>query len=53
MYGLNQDKDGREKQIGVLRINELVKREGGFDTSFIVTVLQRLELGRPFLGSYY
>jgi hypothetical protein len=53
MYGLNQDKDGREKQIGVLRINELVKREGGFDTSSIVTVLQRLELGRPFLGSYY
>lgn len=52
MYGLNQGVDGREKKIGVLRINEIIKREGGFDIGQQVHVLQRLEIGRPYLGSY-
>ena len=52
MYGLNQDPHGREKRIGLMRVNELVIREGDFDSSQTVTVLQRLNLGRPFLGSY-
>jgi hypothetical protein len=52
MYGLNQDVDGREKKIGILRINEIIKREGSFDIGEQVHVLQRLEIGRPFLGSY-
>jgi hypothetical protein len=53
MYGLNQDSKGREKEIGVLRINKIVVREGDFHSSQEVNVLQRLEIGRPFLGSYY
>ena len=52
MYGLNQDAAGREKKIGLLRINELIKREGGYDIGQQVHVLQRLEIGRPYLGSY-
>lgn len=50
MYGLNQT--DREKKIGVMRINEVVLREGAFDIKSVVHVLQRLEMGRPFLGSY-
>ena len=53
MYGLNQDKDGREKEIGIMRVNRIVLREGDFHTSQEVHVLQRLEMGRPFLGSYF
>ena len=52
MYGLNQDKDGREKNIGLMRINEIVLREGDYNTSKTVTVLQNLRRGRPFLGSF-
>lgn len=54
MYGLNQDKEGvsREKKLGLMRINELVIREGDFDTVSSVTVIQHLKLGRPFVGSY-
>lgn len=54
MYGLNQDKESisREKKIGLLRINELVVREGDFDSASQVTVLQNLNIGRPYLGSF-
>ena len=51
-FGLNQDKNGREKKIGLLRINELIAREGRFDAASTVTVLQSLDQGRPFIGSY-
>lgn len=50
MYGLNQTDD--EKKIGIMRINELVIREGDFDRINQIKVLQRLQTGRPFLGSY-
>ncbi len=53
MYGLNQDVLGREKEIGLMRINKIVIREGDFHHTQEVTVLQRLEIGRPFLGSFY
>ena len=53
MYGLNQDPQGNEKKIGVMRINELVIREGGCDTINVVYVLQNLRRGLPVLGSYY
>jgi len=52
-YGLNQDKEGNEKRIGIMRINELVLREGDFDSSRPVRVLQKLSIGRPFLTSYF
>ena len=54
MYGINQDKENesREKKLGIVRINELVVREGDFDMVSSVTVLQNLNIGRPFLGSY-
>ena len=53
MYGLNQDQEGREKEIGVMRVNRIVLREGDFHSSQEVHVLQQLKMGRPFLGSYY
>lgn len=52
MYGMNQDPQGREKKIGVLRINELVVREGEFSSGHDVTILQDLSTGRPFLESF-
>jgi hypothetical protein len=51
-FGLNQDKEGIEKGIGILRINKIIIREGDFHESQEVSVLQRLEIGRPNLGSY-
>ena len=52
-YGLNQDKFGREKQIGILRINELLLREGDFGVGNQVFILQNLGRGKAFLGSYF
>ena len=52
MFGLNQDKRGREKKIGMMRINQLVAREGEFDNTKTVSVLQNLTLGQPFLDSF-
>lgn len=53
MYGLNQDKIGREKELGIMRINKIIIREGDFHNSQEVYVLQRLQMGRPFLGSFF
>jgi hypothetical protein len=50
MYGMNQDPE--EKRLGIMRFNELVVREGDFDRTNQIRVLQRLQMGRPFLGSY-
>lgn len=52
-YGLNQDKDGREKKLNMMRINELVVREDDFDIQRQVVVLQKLSIGRPVLTSYW
>lgn len=52
MFGLNQDKDGREKKLGVLRLNELVIREGEFSSSNEIVVLQYLRGGRAYVGSF-
>ena len=53
MYGLNQDQYGRETDIGIMRINEIVKRTGASSTTREVKVLQNLSRGRPFLTSYW
>lgn len=52
MYGLNQDKKGREKEIGIMRINEIVIREDAFLNSNEVYVLQNLKRGQPCLSSF-
>lgn len=52
MYGLNQDADFREKGLGIMRINKLVVREDAFDNLDEVKILQHLQLGRPYLGSF-
>jgi len=52
MYGMNQDKSGREKKLGVLRINELLVREGDSNHK-VVYVLQDLKRGRPVITSYF
>ncbi len=53
MYGLNQDPQVREKKLGILRINEIVVREGEFSNDREVWVLQDLAIGRPFLESFF
>jgi hypothetical protein len=53
MYGLNQDPDGKEKKKGVLRINKIVVREEDFHVTDEVCILQNLNIGKPFLGSYF
>lgn len=53
MYGLNQDPDGKEKKIGITRINEIVIREGEFFNDNEVTILQNLRQGRPFKQSFF
>lgn len=52
-FGLNRDPTGREKQLGILRINELVVREDEFESSRQAKVLQRLQIGRPIEGSFF
>ena len=52
MYGMNQDPQGREKRLGILRLNEMVVREGEFSNDNEVTILQDLRSGRPVLESY-
>lgn len=50
MYGLNQNDD--EKKIGIMRLNKLVVREDDYVFTDQIKILQRLQIGRPFLGSY-
>jgi hypothetical protein len=52
IYGLSQDKHGREKMIGILRINEIGNREGD-ESGKQVCVLQSLRTGKPYLTSYF
>lgn len=51
MYGLNQLPE--EKKLGILRLNELVVRDDVFDSTKEVKILQCLQQGRPFIGSYF
>lgn len=51
MYGLNQTFE--EKRIGVMRVNPLLIRDGDFSADRPITILQRLQIGRPVLGSYW
>lgn len=50
MYGLNQNDN--EKKIGIMRLNALVVREDDFSITSQIRILQRLQIGRPFLGSF-
>ena len=50
-YSLNQTDE--EKKIGILRIGELVVRESEFDRTRQIKVLQCLQRGRPFIGSFF
>lgn len=52
-YGLNQDPKGREKSLGLLRINQLILREDDFDCTNVCYILQNLRRGQPILSSYF
>ena len=49
LFGLNMQPN--EKKRGLLRINSILNREE--EGNEIVTVLHRLQIGRPILGSYF
>ncbi len=53
MAGLNRDPSGYEKELGLMRINDLVAREGEFNNARQVYVIQNLSRGRPVLGSFW
>ena len=48
-FGLNQTDE--EAELGLFRINQLIVRSGKRGKKY-ATICQRLEMGRPFLGSY-
>jgi len=52
MYGLSQDSKKREKRLGILRVNELLVRDGGLSNLNQVYVLQSLKQGKAFLTSF-
>jgi hypothetical protein len=52
IYGMSQTADKREKHLGILRINEILLREGE-DSDRQVYVLQSLRTGKPYLTSYF
>lgn len=49
--GLNQTPE--EKRLGIIRINSLLARESDMASDRPVHVLQRIQIGRPVLGSYW
>lgn len=53
MYGLNQDTQGREKKIGIMRLNKILVREDDFLHTHQVHVLQNLRRGLPCMSSYW
>lgn len=50
-FGLN--KTNLEKQLGIMRVNPILTREGEFFTDKCVKVLQDLPSGQPLLDSFY
>lgn len=53
MFGINMDAKGREKEIGLARINTIAARDGEFSTLKTVTILQSMGQAVPILTSYY
>jgi hypothetical protein len=53
MYGLNQDRHGREKELGIMRLNQLVVRESEFSVNNQVRILQNLRRGQACLSSFW
>ena len=51
LLGLNRT--DREKEDGLMRINEIIAREGDYLVRRTVTVLQSLKRGRPCIDSYW
>ena len=51
MLGINQMES--EKEVGIMRLNWVMLREGDFIVNRTVKLLQSLQTGRPFLGSYW
>ena len=49
-YAINQT--DKEKELGVMRIGELVVREEDYNSSRRITILQCLDMGRPLLHSF-
>ncbi len=52
-YGLNQDRKGIEKMLGVMRINELMVRDDEGGSGRQVCVIQALQQGKPFVSSFF
>lgn len=51
--GMNQDPEGIEKELGIMRYNKLLARDDEFNHRKVVHVLQDLRIGRPIIDSYF
>lgn len=51
--GMNQDPDGIEKQLGIMRFNKLLSRDDDFNHRKVVHVIQDLRVGKPIVDSYW
>jgi hypothetical protein len=49
MIGLNMSIE--EKKMGIMRMNEVVTRDT--EGTSVITIMHRLQLGRPMLGSFF
>ena len=52
MYGLNQDPGGEEKKMGIMRVNQLVVRDGAFSPYNEVIVTHNFAVARAIISSY-
>lgn len=52
-YGLNQDPKGREKKLGLLRINQILMREGESSITEELTLIANLKKGHPLMESMF
>ncbi len=51
LFGLNQTEE--EEEMGVVRISNLLVREGKREVGKQVRIIQCLEIGQPYIASYY
>ena len=52
MYSMNQDPEGKEKHLGIMRYGELLVRDGDPYENGEVYVMENRAIGRAFMGSF-
>lgn len=53
IIGLNQDPEGVEASLGIIRVNKIVSRNNEYDVNKCVSIIQNLKVGRPITRFTY